>query len=620
MWKARRGLGIAAILVWGNLVQATAQDNITKALSYRPIQPGVVVSTPTPDEKSRCKLEAVDLGDKKSAFELRDPEGKLLRRFVDTTGDGKIHVWSYYRNGVEVYREIDSDGNQKADQFRWLNAGGMKWGVSQKENDKIDGWRMISVEEVAQELVAALATQDYPRLQALMITEAEMKMLELPAAEATRIRDLRTKAISKFQGTSRKLAHFTDKTRMVHVDTEAPQCLPADQTKTKYDLIKHGNVSIMCETAGKTDWIQAGELIQVGLAWRLIDAPSEGMAGDAGPVVAADPEVQELRNRLIKLDTDFPGGTVAADPKAIAYYLKRHELLGKIAEKLKGDERDQTIREMADALGAASQGSGEKDKTAYQKLLQLEEQVSREAKGSNVAAYVTFREVQADYSNRIDKDGIEKAQKELIDRLTKFVQAYPKSDDTPEALLQLGMVNEFISQEISAKNWYQQLVRDFSNSPAGMKGTGALRRLDLEGKPMQLAAPQLGSGAPFDITKLRGKIVVVYYWASWSQQALGDFAKLKLLLDEYRSQGLELVSISLDSSAKEAVDFLQKTPSPGTHLFKGEVQANGMESPLATQYGIMAPASVFLVGRDGNVLNRSLRVSNLADEIKKYAK
>ncbi len=47
-------------------------------------------------------------------------DGSVLRTFADTNGDKKVDLWSYYKFGVEVYRDIDENHNGKADQYRWL--------------------------------------------------------------------------------------------------------------------------------------------------------------------------------------------------------------------------------------------------------------------------------------------------------------------------------------------------------------------------------------------------------------------------------------------------------------------------------------------------------------------
>jgi hypothetical protein len=140
--------------------------------------------------------------------------------------------------------------------------------------------------------------------------------------------------------------------------------------------------------------------------------------------------------------------------------------------------------------------------------------------------------------------------------------------------------------------------------------------LELEGKVLELSGTQF-DGSPFNLADLRGKVVVVYYWGGWNKErCVGDFATLKLLLDTYPGK-LALVCISLDSTANEARDFLQRVQAPGIHLF----QAGGLDSPLATQYGILFLPHLFLVDKDGKVLSRTVQqVSGLDSELKKRLK
>src|SRR5262249_54083897 len=157
-----------------------------------------------------------------------------------------------------------------------------------------------------------------------------------------------------------------------------------------------------------------------------------------------------------------------------------------------------------------------------------------------------------------------KIQEQWLARLAKFVETYAKAEDTPDALMQLGMVNEVSSKEVEAKNWYARLVKDFPDHPLAVKAQGSLRRMELEGKPLELTGPLL-SGGTFNINQLRGKTVVVYYWASYisKERSVADFAALKLLLENYANKGLALVCVNLDNTVEEANAFLQRSPAPG---------------------------------------------------------
>ncbi len=626
MSKARLATGLlASWMVVSSVAAVSAAPTVAQMLSFRPKQDGVPYTTPTAQEQASCTVELVKGNGKGSGWVLKDGKGRLLRRFFDSNEDNRIDIWSYYKDGVEVYREIDSTYTGKPDQFRWLNAGGMKWGIDHNKDGKIDSWKMISPEEVSQELLQAVVTRDFLRLEALLISEAEIKMLDLPSAEANRMRQVRQQAATKFQATCAKLTSLDAKTRWLHLETVAPQCLLGEQTGSSHDLIKHANGTILYEANGKNDWLQTGEMVQVGYAWRLVDAPTPGapveVTGDAAPAQGATPvedkEMQAMLDQLKQLD-DGMGKTATGGAEAVRYNLARADLLEKIVLKAKADQRDPWIRQDADCLSTAAQNSPPTDKTAYRRLVALEQQLVSAMPGSALTGYVVFREISADFASRAaSKDTkFDELQTWWIKKLSDFVQTYGKCEDAADALSQLGMVSELMGKETEAKNWYQKLARDFSDKPAAQKALGAIRRLESEGKPFELSAPTL-DGGNFDITQLKGKYVAVYYWASWNGQCVGDFAKLKLLLDTYGKEGLELVCVNLDSNKDDATTFLKRSPVPGTHLYKeGGVDS----SPLAAQYGIMVLPNLFLIDKEGKVSSRTVQVSNLEEELKKQLK
>ena len=618
----------------------TEPPPVSIMLRYKPTQDGVVYTIPKPEEEAGCKVELVKGASGGNGWMLKDANGKPLRLFYNsnpTPTHKAPDMWAYYKDGAEVYREIETETKDYAgrpDQFRWLNGAGMKWGIDEDKKGRIKHWKMISAEEVSQEILQALAGNDFARLQALMITDAEMAQLGLPADEAARIRQLEKAAPERFQKTIKDLPKLASaKPTWVHLETSAPECTPADQIGAKADVMKYSHGSILFEAAGSTDWVQTGEMIQVGAAWRIIDAPTAGAApaeAPAGPAdpshidAASDPKLTALVNELTELDRKTPEATGATPNPAMArHHLARADILEKILATAKPDAQEPWVRQLADSLSTAAQNSAAGDTAAMTRLVRLEESTAKAALGGALAAYVAYREMQADYAVRIMASGANgkqpdyaKAQQEWVERLAKFVDAYPKADDTPDVLLQLGMVNEFLNEDVKAKNWYGVLVKNFPGTPQAAKAAGAVVRLGLEGQPIHLSGPTLNDpNTVYSIEQAQGKVVVIYYWASWNNQSASDFTKLKALADT-QGKNVEVVCVNLDNTPKEARDFLAAVPPVGVHLYG----AGGLDGKLAADYGVMVLPNLFLVGKDGKVVSRNAQIGSLDEDVKKLLK
>src|SRR6266446_1591576 len=268
---------VSSLAVWlGSVALVGANPQVDAILKFHPRQSGVAITTPTAEEVATCTVQVVTGKAGSSGYLLADAKGKTLRRFLDSNGDKKVDVWAYFKDGEEVYREIDTNGNNMPDQFRWVGRGGLKWGIDANEDGKIESWRMISVEEAAEEALKALATSDFERLKSLFITEAEMRSLKLPAERITELLQRQSQAAAKFQATIAKIPHLA-KAEFERVEGEAPCCLLAETSGTEQDVISFRERNILYQYSegsdSKHDWLETGELIQVGYALRLTDVP-----------------------------------------------------------------------------------------------------------------------------------------------------------------------------------------------------------------------------------------------------------------------------------------------------------------------------------------------------------
>ena len=151
------------------------QSNLLKLLAIRPRQSGFDYDRPSRAETEQCKIRRPDASVGKDGFVVVDGNGRILRQFLDNNSDDRLDQWSYYKDGIEVYRDLDTNFDKKADQYRWMGTAGIRWGLDRDQNGTIDAWRMISAEEVASEVFEAIKTGDMNRFRRVLISPEELK-------------------------------------------------------------------------------------------------------------------------------------------------------------------------------------------------------------------------------------------------------------------------------------------------------------------------------------------------------------------------------------------------------------------------------------------------------------
>lgn len=621
----------AATLLLGDLTSA-ATPTAAQALKLAPIQKNVDYDRPSPDEAARCKISARKI-EGHVGWVVEDPQGNMLRRFTDTNGDNMVDQWSYFKDGVEVYRDIDSNFNGKADQYRWFNTGGSRWGLDKDEDGVIESWKAISAEEVAAEAVAALAAQDSERFARLLLASDEVKSLGLGEARASQLTDKIGKLSGEFSKVAAEQKGISPKTRYLQFSATQPGTVPAGTEGSTMDLLVYENAMAVVETAGKHAQVQIGTLVRADNVWRLIDVPrpmTEGQAavplagfffraaGSGGPgkmpAGVSSEATQKLYADLAKLDK---AAAEASTPEARAELNgRRADMLEKIAEQARTpEERDMWTRQLADWISAGFQ-SGNFPEGA-KRLEALFVRLKKAGDQTDSLAYVHFRQLLAENAQKMQASGadVPKLQAEWLKTLQQYVEEYPKSIDASEAMLQLAMNNEFTGQEEEAKKWYGRIVSDFADSPAARRAGGARTRLESVGKALSFQGKGT-SGETIDLAGQRGNVVVLYYWATWCQPCKGELPALKEVAAKYGKSGLSVIGVSLDYKLADLTAYLEENRLPWPQIW----EEGSLDSRPANQLGIVTLPTMLLVDRSGKVVSRNLRIADLEGEVKKLLK
>jgi thiol-disulfide isomerase/thioredoxin len=136
-----------------------------------------------------------------------------------------------------------------------------------------------------------------------------------------------------------------------------------------------------------------------------------------------------------------------------------------------------------------------------------------------------------------------------------------------------------------------------------------------------ILAPEISLNTPegktVKLSELRGKIVLIDFWASWCVPCRKENPTLVRLYNKYKNKGFTILSVSLDEDVNAWKNAI---------LTDGLVWPNhvsdllGWESSMINLYSIEAIPHTILVNKEGKIIEKDLRGAALEQKISEIIK
>jgi len=207
---------------------------------------------------------------------------------------------------------------------------------------------------------------------------------------------------------------------------------------------------------------------------------------------------------------------------------------------------------------------------------------------------------------KINNSGVSNATDLVVEDAWRLIKDYPDRANGYQDIQMAIEDYEYEGKPAKSRALADELIASSAPEEYKVWTKGFLNRLDSFGKPISLQFTAV-DGREIDLAKMKGKVVLVDFWATDCAPCVKELPRVKAAYDKFRGQGFEVIGVSCDTDKERLNKFLKEKGILWPQYFDGKQQE---ENKFTVEFGIDGIPHMFLVDKKGFLRFDNVRASD----------